>query len=141
MAIPYRRQVLAGLAPVMQGVTTNVLEGLKLSPRQVAGGGGRLRFILLLAQAALSVMLLAGAGLFVRSLRNVASREVGIDRDRVVRVTMPLSRFGFDTTQVEDIYRRGVERMSVIPGVSNVAVARQFILGMSSAKVPSSPFC
>jgi putative ABC transport system permease protein len=82
-----------------------------------------LRFTLMLAQAALSVVLLIGAGLFVRSLRNIAGREVGIDRDRVLRVTMPLARFGFDTAQIIAIYQRGTERLRAIPGVVSVAAA------------------
>ena len=114
---------LAGLAPVLQGTSTRVSDGLKASARQVAGGRGRLRFALLFAQAALSVVLLIGAGLLIRSLRNVVSREVGIDRDRVLRVMMPLSRFGFDSVQIEDIYRRGVERLQAMPEVASVALA------------------
>jgi predicted permease len=113
--------LLAGAAPAFQALSTGVSEGLKASSRQVAGGRGRLRFTLMLIQAALSVVLLVGAGLFVRSLHNVATREVGIDRDRVLRVTMPLSLFGFDTTQIQDVYRRGAERLRAIPGVVGVA--------------------
>jgi predicted permease len=132
--------LLAGVAPALQGMSTRVAEGLKVSSRQVAGRRGRLRFTLLLAQAALSVMLLVGAGLTVRSLRNVASREVGIDRDRVLRVTMPLTRFGFDTVQIEDIYRRAVERVRAIPGVTGVAVARLTVpMGSASANGFSVP--
>jgi predicted permease len=116
--------VLAGAAPAVEALGTRVSEGLKASSRQVAGGRGRLRFVLVLAQAALSVVLLVGAGLFVRSLRNVVARDVGIDRDRVFRVTMPLARFGFDSAQVEDIYRRGAERLRAMPGVAGVAVVR-----------------
>src|SRR6185295_3918850 len=56
--------LLAGVAPAVQGIGTDVAEGLKASSRQIAGGRGRLRFILLLTQAALSVILLIGAGLF-----------------------------------------------------------------------------
>jgi predicted permease len=126
--------LLAGLAPALQGLSTKVSDGLKASSRQVAGGRGRLRFTLLLAQAALSVILLVGAGLFVSSLRNVVSRDVGIDRDRVLRVTMPLSRFGFDRPFIEDIYRRGAERLRTMPGVSGVAVARLTVpMGSASA--------
>jgi len=115
--------VLAGLAPALQGMSTSVSEGLKASARQVAGGRGRLRFALLLTQAALSVVLLVGAGLFIRSLHSVASRQVGIDRDRVFRVMMPLDRFGFDSVQIEDVYRRSVERLRALPGVAGVALA------------------
>ena len=132
--------LLAGLAPALQGMTTNVSEGLKTSSRQVAGSRGRLRFTLMVSQAALSVVLLVGAGLFVRSLRNVVARDVGIDRNRVLRVTMPLSRFGFDSVQIEDIYRRGVDRVRAIPGVTNVAVARlTFPMGNAFASEFSVP--
>ena len=114
--------LLAGLAPAMQGLNTEATEGLKAGSRQIAGGRGRLRHALMLLQAALSVVLLIGAGLFVRSLRNVVTRETGIDRDHVLRVTMPLQRFGFDTAQIEEIYRRGPERVRAIPGVTSVVV-------------------
>lgn len=132
--------LLAGVAPALQGMRTSVGEGLKVSARQVTGGRGGLRFVLLLTQAALSVILLVGAGLFVRSLRNVVMRDVGVDRDRVLRVTMPLARFGFDSLQIEDIYRRGAERVRSIPGVTNAAVARlTYPLGSASANGFSVP--
>lgn len=132
--------LLAGLAPALQGMSTRVSDGLRVSGRQVAGGGGLLRFALMLAQTALSLILLVGAGLFVNSLRKVASREVGIDRERVLRVTMPLARFGFDSVQIEEVYRRGLERVRAIPGVTNVAVARLTVpMGSASARGFSVP--
>jgi putative ABC transport system permease protein len=132
--------LLAGLAPALHGLGTRVSEGLKASSRQVAGGRGTLRFTLLSVQAALSVLLLVGAGLFVKSLRNVVTRDVGMDRDRVLQVTMPLRRFGFDTLQVEDIYRRGVERLRAVPGVAGVTVVRRSVpMGSASASSFSVP--
>lgn len=116
--------LLAGLAPAVQGIKTTLADGLKASSRQAIGGRSRVRSALLLAQATLSVMLLVGAGLTVRSFNKLVSRDVGMDRDRVLLVTMPLSRFGFDSARTEDIYRRAVERLRQIPGVANVAVAR-----------------
>ena len=124
--------LLAGLAPALQGLSTRVAEDLKASSRQLAGGRGRLRFGLMLVQAALSVVLLIGAGLLVKSLRHVASRELGIDRERVLRVSMPLSRFGFDAPRIEEIYRRGTEQLRTLPGVAGVGVARMTV-PMSSA--------
>ena len=132
--------VLAGIVPAMQGSRTDVADGLKASSRQIAGGRGRIRFALLLAQAALSMILLVGAGLFVRSLRNVATRDIGVDRDRVLRVTMPLSRFGFDTNQIARIYQLGVNRLRVVPGVTQVALAGEtYPMGNASASNFSIP--
>lgn len=126
--------ILAGIAPALQGVSTRVSDGLKTSSHQVAGGRGRLRFALLILQAALSIVLLIGAGLFVKSLRNVVGRDVGIDLDRVLMITTPLRRFGFDSNQIEDVYRRGAERLRVVPGVENVSVVRQSVpMGSANA--------
>jgi predicted permease len=116
--------LLAGLGPALVGIGTQVSESLKAGSRQVAGGRNRVRFALMTLQAALSIVLLIGAGLFVRSLRNVVNRDVGIDRARVLRVTMPLGSFGFDTVQSEDIYRMGVERARALPGVTHATVVR-----------------
>jgi putative ABC transport system permease protein len=80
--------VLAGAAPALQSIGLRVAEGLKAGAHQVAGSGSRLRHALLSLQAALSVVLLIGAGLFVRSLHNVTSTDVGIDLDRVLLVEM-----------------------------------------------------
>jgi putative ABC transport system permease protein len=132
--------LLAGLVPALQGSRTDVAEALKSSARQVAGGRGRIRFALLLTQAALSMVLLIGAGLFVRSLRNVASRDIGVDRERVLRVTMPLSRFGFDSGQITALYRQGADRVRSIPGVSHVALAGlSYPLGGASSQGFSIP--
>ncbi len=122
MAIAVLCMLLAGIVPALQGSRTDVAGGLKASARQVAGGRGRVRFALLLTQAALSMILLVGAGLFVRSLRNVATRDIGVDRDRVLRVTMPLSRFGFDQREIDRIYQAGANRVRALPGVAGVSL-------------------
>jgi predicted permease len=134
MAIALLCMLLAGIVPALQGSRTDVAEGLKASSRQVAGGRGRVRFVLLLTQAALSMILLVGAGLFVRSLRNVATRDIGVDRDRVLRVTMPLSRFGFDKTQIDGIYHGSADRVRAMPGVAGVSLAGlTYPMGSASA--------
>ena len=115
--------LLAGLAPSLQSLGLRVTENLKAAATQVAGNRGRLRQGLLVAQAALSIVLLIGAGLFVRSLRNVTETNVGIDLDRVIRVNMNLSRAGFSRTQIEDIYARAHERVRAMPGVEGAALA------------------
>ncbi|MGH7637757.1 MAG: ABC transporter permease, partial [Gemmatimonadaceae bacterium] len=73
--------LLAGIAPALQGLGTRVSESLKSASAQVAGHRSSLRFALLVTQAALAIVLLVGAGLFVKSLSNVASTDVGMDLD------------------------------------------------------------
>jgi predicted permease len=114
--------LLAGAAPALEGLGTQVSEALKAGAHQVAGGRGRVRFALLALQAALSVVLLIGAGLFVASLRNVVTHDAGLDRDRVLQVTMPLTRFGFDSNRAVALYREASERARAVPGVVSASL-------------------
>src|SRR3954465_15291442 len=102
--------LLAGCAPALAATRTSVSATLHGSARQIAGGRGRLRGALLVAQAALSVLLLVGAGLFVKSLRHVAGRDVGVVLDRVSLVTMNLSRAGFTPGEGDQTFQSAGER-------------------------------
>src|SRR6185437_12229159 len=121
--------LLAGIAPAVQGVRTDVSDSLKESSRQVAGGRGGLRIALLVVQAALSLVLLVGAGLFVSSLRNVVGRDVGINLDHTLLVTMDLSRVGFSTAQAAQAFESAHDRALSLRGVRSAAVV--------SATIPS----
>ncbi|MBC7790342.1 MAG: ABC transporter permease [Anaerolineae bacterium] len=121
--------VLAGLAPALQASGADVASTLKLGAREGGGRRSSLRTGLLVAQAALSVVLLVGAGLFVRSLRNVQALDVGVDLARVLLVRMDLTDAGFQAEQVRDLYSRARERVRELPWVENAAVV--------SASVPT----
>jgi predicted permease len=113
--------LLAGFAPAVQAARTSVHEGLKASSRQIAGGTGRARAGLLALQVSLSLVLLIGAALFVRSLRRVVQRDVGIDIDRTLLVTFQHRR---DTPEQEigQWYRQAYERVASLPGVERVGL-------------------
>ena len=76
--------LLAGLAPALQGGAANLTSALKGSTREGTHQRSRLRSALIVVQASLSVILLAGAGIFVMSLRNVRTIDLGYDADRLV---------------------------------------------------------
>jgi hypothetical protein len=75
--------LFTGLAPAIQAGRTDVAASLKSGSREGTLHRSRLRSGLLIAQAALSVVLLVGAGLFLRSLFNVKNIRLGYDADRV----------------------------------------------------------
>jgi putative ABC transport system permease protein len=118
--------LLAGLAPALHGIGTKVSESLKAASANVTARG-RVRHMLLVVQATLSIMLLIGAGLFVRSLHRVTGRDVGIDLDRVLLVQMDLARVGFDKAQSENVFRNAYDRVVGMPGVANAALVRQMV--------------
>ena len=122
---------LSGLAPAAQAASTSVNESLKASSRQIARGGGALRSALLVMQVSLSLILLVGAGLFVRSLRRVTHRDVGIDIDKVVLV-MPSHRRDTPTEELGQWYRAAHDRAASLPGVERVALVGSTIPGRTT---------
>ncbi|HKG90738.1 MAG TPA: ABC transporter permease [Gemmatimonadaceae bacterium] len=115
--------LLIGLAPMLQTARPGLVGALKAGAREGAYQKSRLRSTLLVAQAALSVVLLVGAGLFVRSLRNVAGLDMGFDPRRVMVVMLDLPSAGYKREGVEAFYQRAEERVSALPGVERASVA------------------
>ena len=116
--------LLAGLVPALQASGTDVANALKSGAREGGGRRAPMRTALLVAQAALSVVLLVGAGLFVRSLSHVRATDVGIDLDRVLLVQMNLNRAGFEQARAQATMIEAAERAARIPGVEHTALVR-----------------
>lgn len=115
--------LVAGLAPALQSSRTDLNEALKYGrgagrPRQ------RLRSILVVAQAALSVVLLVGAVLFIRSLRNVEAHDVGYSIDRLLFAGVSYDTRDSTRDATLSARLRALEpRIAAIPGVERVAFA------------------
>jgi len=92
--------VVAGLAPALQARRTDVTTALRGGARLPRSTAARLRELLVVAQTALSLMLVVGAGLFARSLSDLKSIDVGYDVDRLV----------WGTVFFYDPQRRAVDR-------------------------------
>jgi len=76
--------VLAGIAPAWQASRTDIAAALRSSGRDLGASRGRLRSVLLATQVALTLVLLVGAGLFVRSLRHAQTLDYGLDMDHLL---------------------------------------------------------
>lgn len=113
----------AGLAPAFQAISTDLTGSLRTAQAVTGGRTGLLRTGLLLVQVALSVVLLVGAGLFMRSFIAVRGHDVGIDLDRVIHTILP-DRPGMSLAAVEAQYADARERIGGLPGVERVAIAR-----------------
>ena len=115
--------LLIVLSPVLQARRTTMHEALRGGGRGATARASRLRTTLTAAQAALSVLLLVGAGLFVRSLHNARGTELGLDAERVLLVNLELTTIGFDREQSHDFWRRAAERVAALPGVERTSLA------------------
>jgi predicted permease len=113
--------ILTGLAPALQSVRCDVAATLKSGGAKAGLHRSRLRTGLLVFQAALSVLLLVGAGLFVRSLRNVRTLDLGYDPDRVIFVSAELRGVPLSDAELAALKRRLVEQARRLPGVENAS--------------------
>jgi predicted permease len=123
----------AGLAPAWRALSTDMVGSLGAGTRTSTGRTGGLRSGLLIAQVALSVVLLVGAGLFVRSFSAVQTIDVGMDLDRVILARLP-ERPGVPLEEAEALHDEATARLAAVPGVEGVTITRNSSpMGISSA--------
>jgi predicted permease len=115
--------ILTSLLPAIQTSRPVLTTALKAGSREGGVQRSRTRDILLVAQAALAIVLLAGAGLFVRSLRKVAEQPLGVDIDRVLVASISHGSVGLRNGQALELYLEFARRASAIPGISASAVS------------------
>lgn len=115
--------LLFGLLPALRVTGTDLQGSLRASDERAGGARhARLRSGLLVAEVALSVVLLVGAGLLVRSFMRLQAEDLGFDPDNVLTAMLdvPRSRYRETPDQV-DFYRRLLERVEALPGVEMAA--------------------
>lgn len=112
----------AGLAPALQSSRPDLVAALKSGGRGASGAGSRTRHALTVLQAALSVVLLVGAGLFVRSLQRVEALDLGV-RTEGALVVRPVFAPGLSEEQQTTFYRDAQERLRELPGVAHSAAS------------------
>jgi predicted permease len=120
--------ILFGLAPAVRGTRVEPISALKASARGFAGSGrvGRgwsFKQTLVASQVALSLVLLVGAGLFLRTLRNYSALDPGFDRAHVLTVWLDTHMGGYKPEQLSSLYRRLIEGVEAIPGVRSGSLA------------------
>jgi len=116
--------VLFGLLPAMQSTRPNVYPTLKDQGGSVIGGFGQIRSrrALVVAQVALSLLLLVGAGLFTRSLLNLRRLDPGFKTANLVTFSVDASRNGYSPERIRETYRQIAERLGAVPGVRSAAL-------------------
>jgi len=113
--------VITGLAPMRQLARADVVSDLRDGGRGVSLRGSRMRRGLLVLQGAISVVLLIGAGLFVRSFHNVRSLDLGFQPDHVIIAEMSARGTPIDSARRLEIMERLRERALTVPGVQHAA--------------------
>lgn len=135
--------ILFGLAPVWQAKQVDVNTALKENATKGGSVRGRLRGALVVTEIALSLVLLIGAGLLIRTFSYLVSVAPGFDPNNVLTFQVALRGERYDTTQeAAAFYRDALDRIRVVPGVENAAVINRLPLDWQfnmPVVFPSSP--
>jgi predicted permease len=120
--------LLFGLAPALRVSRISLAPGLKAGSRTVSGDssyGGRVPLpkVLVATQVALSLLLLVGAGLFVRTLRNLKDQDFGFDRENVLLVNIDARLAGYSPGQITGLDQRILDTLSDLPGVRSATIS------------------
>ncbi len=123
--------ILFGIAPAVRATSMSVGTSLKENSRTVAASQTMLTRALLLAQVSISLVLLVGAGLFLRTLVNLRSVDVGFDAQNLVlfRVHPELNRYDEDRTI--RLYRDITDELRRVPGIRGITLSSPALLSGS----------
>ncbi|MBW3552420.1 MAG: ABC transporter permease, partial [Gemmatimonadetes bacterium] len=130
LAVSLVAGLLFGIFPALQASRAEVAPTLRDESGAVTGGRRKLslRGLLITAQVAIAVVLLAGAGLFLRSLDRAANVDAGFHPDDVALVTVDPGTTGYEEEEGRRLYRTLLERTRQIPGVTTVALGTRIPL-------------
>lgn len=121
MAAAVTAGAAAGLVPALQARAPNLTTALKAGAREGGSHRSHLRGFLVASQAALSVVLIVGPALFVRSLNNVRGLDIGYDVNRLAFVSVERSSDKARNAAVSEQLLQLGERIASVPGVERVA--------------------
>jgi predicted permease len=115
--------LLFGIIPATRGARFDLVEGLKAGVRTTDSGGTRFRGALVTAQVALSVVLLIGSGLLIRSFTSLRSVDPGFSTENLLTAEIRLSGGEYDLQQRVLFYSELLESIRAIPGVMDATMA------------------
>jgi macrolide transport system ATP-binding/permease protein len=120
-----------GLAPALQSTRPVLTSALKDTTAQAGHSRSRLRSVLVVAQLALSLMILIGAGLMVRALQQLQTMSPGFDPSNALTVSFDLGLQGYDKAKGAHFYQQVVERVESLPGVKSASLTTSIPLSLN----------
>jgi putative ABC transport system permease protein len=116
--------LLFGAAPAWQASRADINATLKYGGRTSRGGRGRLRQGLVLAELALAVTSLAGAGLAIHSFWNRTQVDLGVQTEHILTFSLPVTQERLNTRErIESFYRQLLDRLRTVPGVTHASLS------------------
>ena len=128
--------ILFGLAPAVQGSRTDLNDSLKEGGRTGTGSRQHIRSVLIVAEIAMALVLLVGAGLVIRSFAILGTVNPGFDPGHVVALDLSLGPRAYsDPLRVSNLYRQLFQNLKSVPGVQAAAATTLLPLGGSDSEL------
>jgi predicted permease len=128
-----------GLAPALEASRSDVIVALRAGDTRSSPGPSRLRHLLVAAQVTVSMMLVAGGGLFVRSLQNVRHVDLGFDSTSVVTTTIDLKLHGYSTEEATRFWDRLLPALERLPRTQAVSMTTRVPLDIGIVSTTLGP--
>ncbi len=129
--------ILFGLAPALQATRADVVPALKESRTGQARGGTfrgfRLSRILMVAQIAFTLLILVAAGLFVRTLSNLAAIELGFNSENLLTLRLDATQAGHEGPEIVAFYNDLRSEFNGIPGVRAATLSNHALVGSGTS--------
>ena len=134
LALSFATGIIFGLAPALKASRPGLVPALKDASADGHERGRRfdLKKVLVVAEVALSLLLLIASGLFVRSLQAAQAIDPGFDVEKLVSAPLNINLLRYTRVQGREFYRQVVARMERLPGVESATVARVAVIGNGS---------
>jgi predicted permease len=120
-----------GLAPALQATRPNLTNTLKDTAAQGGAARTRLRSVLVVAQIAISLVVLIAAGLVVRSLQQLQTMNPGFDPQNALSMSFDLGLQSYDEARGQQFYRQLMERVRSLPGVESASISDYLPLSLN----------
>jgi len=115
--------VVFGLAPAIQSTKLDLNTALRSARNKTRVSRAHLRNVLVIGQVAVSLLLLIGAGLLVRTLQKAQSTDVGFESKSLIVLSMDVSPLGYDEARATALRAQLAERLQALPGIKSVSSA------------------
>jgi predicted permease len=115
--------VLFGIAPALRATKADLTSALKEKSTQGRKGSFNLGSVLVVAQVAVSLVLLVVAGLFARSLIKLQQEDLGFNRDNVLLASVDTRLAGYKPAELSALYRQLYDRLNTLPNVQSATLA------------------
>jgi predicted permease len=128
--------IVFGIAPALRATRADVATALKDNSPSVAASNTVLARALLITQVSISVLLLVGAGLFLRTLNNLRSVDIGFDPQNLVFVRVDAEGGGLSDERKFQFLHDAIARLKVLPGVRDATLSKPTLLSGGSSGNP-----